>query len=72
MSLQLALDTATLPHLRPRAPEAKRVCRLLQVTTAAAFGVPVEEVRSRSRRSAEVAFAPERNVSRPHRARPDL
>jgi chromosomal replication initiation ATPase DnaA len=57
MSLQLTLDPATLPHPRPRPREAKRACRLLQVTTAAAFGVPVEEVRSRSRRSAKVAFA---------------
>ena len=57
MSLQLALDTATLPHSYPRAREARRVCRLLQVATAAAFGVPVAELRARSRRSAEVAFA---------------
>ena len=57
MSLQLALDPATLPQPRPRPREAKRVCRLLQVATAAAFGVPVGELRARSRRSADVAFA---------------
>ena len=57
MSLLQCLDTATLPAPRPRGHDARRVCRLLQETTAAAFGVPVGELRARSRRSAEVAFA---------------
>jgi chromosomal replication initiation ATPase DnaA len=57
MSLLPALDTPTLPRHRPPPRDARQVCRLLQVATATAFGVPVGELRARSRRSAEVAFA---------------
>lgn len=57
MSLLPYLDTTTLPQPRPRARNARRVCRLLQEATAAAFAVPVDELRARSRRAAEVAFA---------------
>jgi len=57
MSLLPALATLTLPDRRPRRHEARHACRLLQAATAAAFGVPVAELRARSRRRAEVAFA---------------
>jgi chromosomal replication initiation ATPase DnaA len=46
-----------LPPHRPHAHDAKRICRLLQVATAAVFGVPLADLRARSRRRAEVAFA---------------
>jgi chromosomal replication initiation ATPase DnaA len=54
MSLLQSLDKTTT-----RCPlhDAKHVCRLLQVATASAFGVPVDEMRARSRRAAGVAFA---------------
>jgi chromosomal replication initiation ATPase DnaA len=46
------------PPLSPSvAGEATQICRLLQSATAAAFGVPLEEIRASSRRAAEVAFA---------------
>lgn len=46
------------PRRRPRPrSDTARVCWLLQAATAAAFDVPVAELRARSRRSAEVAFA---------------
>lgn len=57
MSLLSSLDQTA--HFSPHPPvrNAKRVCRLLQEATAAAYGVPVDELRARSRRAAEVAFA---------------
>jgi len=54
------LETANHPSLRQPAAvavEAATLCRLLQLATAAAFGVPLDEMRAPSRRAAKVAFA---------------
>jgi len=40
-----------------RVGDAERLCRLLQAATAAAFAVPVDELRAPSRRTRPVAFA---------------
>jgi hypothetical protein len=50
------------PHDNPRrrpppAPHSADLCRLLQEAAAAAFRVPPDEVRARSRRGAQAAFA---------------
>lgn len=57
MSFLEALDQ---PRCRPQPPavgDAARICWLLESATAAAFGVPVDELRAPSRRSADAAFA---------------
>jgi len=46
------------PGLAPPAPaNAEQLCRRLESLTAAAFAVPVDEVRAPSRRARPVAFA---------------
>jgi Bacterial dnaA protein helix-turn-helix len=48
------------PRQRPQPPgqdEAAYICWLPQAATAAAFGVPVDEMRAPSRRTSDVAFA---------------
>jgi chromosomal replication initiation ATPase DnaA len=55
-----ALEALDKPRQRARARaagNAARICWLLESATAAAFGVPVDELRAPSRRSADVAFA---------------
>ena len=54
------LETLASPRHRPQLPaqaDVARICWLLESATAAAFGVPVDELRAPSRRSADVAFA---------------
>jgi Bacterial dnaA protein helix-turn-helix len=54
------LETYDQPRGRPQPPaisDAARICWLLESATAAAFGVPVDELRAPSRRSPDVAFA---------------
>ena len=46
------------PWRRPQpAPRPADLCWLLEEAAAAAFGIPAKELRRRSRRGAEVAFA---------------
>jgi len=46
------------PWRRPQpVPRPADLCWLLEEATAAAFGVPVDELRARSRRAADIAFA---------------
>jgi len=55
MNVLEALDE---PRQRARAAgNVAHICWLLESATAAAFGVPVDELRAPSRRSADVAFA---------------
>ena len=57
MSLLEALDQ---PHRWPQPStigDTACICWLLESATAAAFGVPVDELRAPSRRSADAAFA---------------
>jgi chromosomal replication initiation ATPase DnaA len=57
MNLLEAVDQAR-PRARARAAgNVAHICWLLESATAAAFGVPVDELRAPSRRSAGVAFA---------------
>jgi len=52
------LESHDNPRRRPQAaPHPADLCWLLEEATAAAFGVPAKELRRRSRRGAEVAFA---------------
>jgi hypothetical protein len=57
MSLLEALDKPRHRAQPPAAGDAARICWLLESATAAAFGVPVDELRAPSRRSADVALA---------------
>jgi chromosomal replication initiation ATPase DnaA len=41
----------------PRHDDTARICWLMEAATAAAFAVPVDELRAPSRRAAEAAFA---------------
>jgi chromosomal replication initiation ATPase DnaA len=54
------IETLAQPRQRPQPPadgDTARICRLLESVTAAAFGVPLDELRAPSRRTADVAFA---------------
>jgi hypothetical protein len=54
MSLSELIDH---PRMRPRDPDAARLCRFLLVATAAAFDVAVDDLCAPSRRSAQISFA---------------
>ncbi len=56
----ILLETHHRPRGWPQPPavgDAARICWLLESAIAAAFGVPVDELRAPSRRAADVAFA---------------
>jgi chromosomal replication initiation ATPase DnaA len=57
MSFLQSLDTAQRPLDRPGAGDVAHICRLLETATAAAFGVPVDELRAPTRRKAAAALA---------------
>jgi chromosomal replication initiation ATPase DnaA len=57
MSLVEVLESSRRPCQAEPAAEAERVCRLMETAIAAAFAVPVDELRAPSRRAQTVAFA---------------
>ncbi len=50
-------NTSCLRPMPPPAAVAARLCRLVELATAVAFAVPVNELRAPTRRCASVAFA---------------
>jgi chromosomal replication initiation ATPase DnaA len=57
MSLVEVLDSPPWPAPAEPADEYERICRLMEAAIAAAFAVPVDELRAPSRRAQPVAFA---------------
>jgi hypothetical protein len=57
MTLLEALDRPPRPCCPPPAADLTRICWLLEAAVAAAFAVPVDELRAPSRRCAAIAFA---------------
>ena len=57
MSFVEVLESPRRPCQAEPAAEAERLCRLMETAIAAAFAVPVDELRAPSRRAQTVAFA---------------
>jgi chromosomal replication initiation ATPase DnaA len=57
MTLVEALEKPRRRRMPPVAADNARICRLMEAAVAAAFAVPVDELRAPSRRAAAVAFA---------------
>ncbi len=57
MCLVEVVEGVRRPCQAEPAAEAEHVCRLMEAAIAAAFAVPVDELRARKRRTQTVAFA---------------